>query len=449
MKRSVAIASVAGLVLAGAVALTMLPASAATTGCRATYTISNQYPGGFIANVAVTNLGDPIANWVVTWDFTAGQQIVQAWSATWTQSGPHVSASNPPWGGGPLGTGGTVNIGFQGAWTGSNPAPTAIYLNGTLCTGTVTSPSGSPSATASASPSGGSGDLPPVVKVTNPVAGQLYGEPGTLQLAANASDPDGTITKVEFYTAGNGSNQFTLVATDTTAPYSFALTVPNTNVWSVQAIAYDNAGLTATDTVRFSVAVVDPVPPGAPGGVRTQQVTETTVDLFWNGGTAGSNPIAAYDIYTSANGQPYQLAASTPRVSQFYTLTGLTPGTSYQIELRARDTAGISSQPSTPVSVTTGAAGTSPGAPVATAATSTTVTITWQAPTVNAGIVTGYQIIVPAITPTAPVRLLGQVSGQVTTLTLTGLSPNTTYQAVVVALGTGTSSVRGAISTTP
>jgi len=453
MKRSVAIAAAAGLVLAGTAALTMAPASAATTGCRAVYSVPDQWPGGFIGSVTVTNLGDPITNWVITWDFPAGQQLTSGWNATWSQAGAHVSAASPPFSGGPLGTGASVTVGFQGTWTGSNPSPTAIFLNGILCDGTVNSPSASPSATTaspSTSPSAGSGDLPPVVRVTSPVAGQIYGEPGTLQLAATATDPDGTVTKVEFYTAGNGSNQFTLVATDTTAPYSFTLNVPNTNVWAVQAIAYDNAGLTATDTVRFSVAVSAPVPPGAPTGIRTQLVTETTVDVWTNGGVAGSNPIAAYDVYTSANGQPYQLAASTPRVSQFFTVTGLTPGTSYQIVLRARDTAGISGPPSSPpVAVTTAAAGTSPGPPVQTAATSTTITITWRPPAVNANQVTGYQIIVPAITPTAPVRLLGRVTGQATTLTLTGLSPNTTYQAVVVPLGTGTPSVRGAISTTP
>lgn len=456
MKRGVALVAAAGLVAAGAVTLTMVPASAATTGCRAVYTVPNQWPGGFTANIAVTNLGDPISNWVITWDFGAGQQVTSGWNADWSQSSVHVMAASLSWNGS-LGTGATVNIGFNGSWTGANPIPTAIFLNGTLCTGTVSSPSGSASATISASPSAspsfGSGDMAPVVRVTSPVAGQIYGEPGTLQLAADASDPDGTITKVEFYTAGNGSNQFTLVATDTTAPYSYLLSVPNTNVWAVQAIAYDNAGLTATDTVRFSVAVSDPVPPGAPTGVRAQQVTETTVDLWSSGAAAGSNPIAAYDIYTSANGQPYQLAASTAKINLFYTLTGLTPGISYQIVLRARDTAGISSPPSNPpISVTTGAAGTSPGPPIATAATSTTVTVTWQPPTVNAGQVTGYEIIVPAITPTAPIRLLGQVTGQTTTLMLTGFPPNTTYQAVVLAHFTNaatTSSVRGTISTTP
>src|SRR5690349_23496282 len=111
MKRSVGIAAAAGLVLAGTVALTMAPASAATTGCRAVYSVPNQWPGGFIGSVTVTNLGDPIANWVITWDFPAGQQLVSGWNATWSQSGAHVSAAAPPFSGGPLGTGASVTVG--------------------------------------------------------------------------------------------------------------------------------------------------------------------------------------------------------------------------------------------------------------------------------------------------------------------------------------------------
>jgi hypothetical protein len=449
MKRSAVIVAAGGLLLAGMVTLVMTPAGAATTGCRATYTVPSQWPAGFTANVAVTNLGDPVSHWVVTFDFAAGQQVTQGWNATWSQSGAHVSAANPGWGG-PLGTGSTVNIGFNGSWTGSNPIPTAVFLDGTLCTGTVSSPSASPSGTASVSPSASSSgtDQPPAVRVTSPIAGRIYGEPGTLQLSANASDPDGTITKVEFYTGDSTGSLYTQVATVTTAPYSFTLTVPNVNVWYVRAIAYDNAGLTAADTVHISVAVSDPAPPGVPSLVQAAVVTESTVDLSWMSALAGSNPVAAYDIYTSANGQPYQLAASTTLVNRYYTLTGLTTGTSYRIVVRARDTAGVSGSPSNPISVSTGAAGTSAGPPIAIAATSTTVTVTWHAPTVNADKVTEYDIIIPALTPTAPVRLLGRVTGQVTTLTLTGLSPNTTYQAVVWALGVGTYSVRGTFSTT-
>jgi hypothetical protein len=66
---------------------------------------------------------------------------------------------------------------------------------------------------------------------------------------------------VEFYTGPFGGTPFTLVATVTTAPYSYRLTVPAANVFVIQATAYDDAGLTATDTVRIHVAVSDPPPP--------------------------------------------------------------------------------------------------------------------------------------------------------------------------------------------
>jgi len=146
MKRSAAIAAATGLVLTGTLALTATPADAATTGCKAVYAVQNQWPGGFVASVTVTNLGDPIANWVITWDFPAGQQLTSGWNATWSQPvGTHVNASSLAYNGS-LGTGATATIGFTGTWTGSNPAPSAIYLNGTLCTGTVSTTGGSSTA---------------------------------------------------------------------------------------------------------------------------------------------------------------------------------------------------------------------------------------------------------------------------------------------------------------
>jgi cellulase/cellobiase CelA1 len=143
MKRSAAITAVAGLVLAGTMTLGTAPAYAATTGCRAVYTVLSQWPGGFMASIAVTNLGDPINNWAVTFDFGAGQVVALGWNATWSQpAGAHVSAANAPYNSS-LATGATATIGFNGTWTGSNPAPSAIFLNGTLCTGAVTTTGGS------------------------------------------------------------------------------------------------------------------------------------------------------------------------------------------------------------------------------------------------------------------------------------------------------------------
>jgi hypothetical protein len=142
------------LALAGAgVAGTQL-ASAATAGCRVNYTISSQWSGGFGANVSVTNLGDAVNGWRLTWSFTAGQTITQAWNAAVSQSGSAVTATNVSYNAA-ITSGASVAFGFNGAWTGSNPVPAVFALNGTTCTGGVTgspTPSPTPSTSPPASP---------------------------------------------------------------------------------------------------------------------------------------------------------------------------------------------------------------------------------------------------------------------------------------------------------
>jgi endo-1,4-beta-xylanase len=101
-------------------------------GCSVTYTVSSQWSGGFGANVNVTNLGDPVSSWTLTWSFGAGQQVTQAWNAAVTQSGSNVTAKSVSYNGS-LGTGGSTSFGFNGSQNGSNPVPANFTLNGTAC----------------------------------------------------------------------------------------------------------------------------------------------------------------------------------------------------------------------------------------------------------------------------------------------------------------------------
>ena len=66
-----------------------------------------------------------------------------------TQSGAQVTARNASYNG-TIATNGTVSFGFNGSWTGSNPAPASFALNGVACTGGVSTspPPSSPPATA-------------------------------------------------------------------------------------------------------------------------------------------------------------------------------------------------------------------------------------------------------------------------------------------------------------
>ncbi|AXG76471.1 glycoside hydrolase family 6 protein [Streptomyces paludis] len=131
--RTAALAAFA-LVAAAAGAATGISgtASAAAPGCNVDYKIQSSWSGGFGADVTVTNTGDAISSWKLEWSFAGNQQITQGWSATITQSGTAVSATNAAWNGS-LATGGTANFGFNGNVTGTNAIPTTFKLNGVTC----------------------------------------------------------------------------------------------------------------------------------------------------------------------------------------------------------------------------------------------------------------------------------------------------------------------------
>src|SRR3954451_3839976 len=126
--------SAAVALLGSATVVAALPAGAATAGCSVNYAVSSQWQGGFGASVSITNLGDPVSGWTLTWSYPAGQTVTQAWNTTLTQSGTAVTAKNVGYNG-TVATGGSVAFGFNGSWTGSNPVPASFALNGVTCTG--------------------------------------------------------------------------------------------------------------------------------------------------------------------------------------------------------------------------------------------------------------------------------------------------------------------------
>jgi chitinase len=61
-----------------------------------------------------------------------------------------------------------------------------------------------------------------------------------MSLAANATDADGTVTRVEFF---NGT---TKLGEDTTAPFAITWNVGAAGTYTITARATDNAGATTT-----------------------------------------------------------------------------------------------------------------------------------------------------------------------------------------------------------
>ncbi|HEV2344802.1 MAG TPA: arabinofuranosidase catalytic domain-containing protein [Actinocrinis sp.] len=205
-RAAVAITVTGGLIAAGGViAAVGGPAQAAAAGCSVSYSVSSQWPGGFGANVTITNLGSPVTSWSLTWAFGAGQTITQLWNGSYTQSGAQVTVVNASYNGA-VATGGTAGFGFNASWNNSsNPAPAAFSLNGVACTGGVTtsgSPSPSPSASRSASPSPSSSPSASPSSSPTQSAGQgpcdIYAAGGTPCVAAHS-------TTRALYASYNGS----------------------------------------------------------------------------------------------------------------------------------------------------------------------------------------------------------------------------------------------------
>ncbi|MBO4209309.1 cellulose binding domain-containing protein, partial [Micromonospora echinofusca] len=102
------------------------------TGCTVVYT-PNAWTGGFTAEIRVTNRGGALNGWTVSFTAGAGVQLSNGWNGRWSQSGQQLTVSNESWNGSVPG-GGTINVGFQGTYTGSSlPAPSGFTLNGTPC----------------------------------------------------------------------------------------------------------------------------------------------------------------------------------------------------------------------------------------------------------------------------------------------------------------------------
>ncbi|MDX6395498.1 MAG: endoglucanase [Streptosporangiaceae bacterium] len=108
--------------------------SAAPAACRAVYSLTNSWVGGFQGQIVLTNTGSsPISPWSLTWTFPGDQKIGSMWTASFTQSGENVTAVNESYNA-TIAPAGSVTIGFTGTFTSSDAAPTAFAVNGTACT---------------------------------------------------------------------------------------------------------------------------------------------------------------------------------------------------------------------------------------------------------------------------------------------------------------------------
>jgi hypothetical protein len=96
---------------------------------------------------------------------------------------------------------------------------------------------------------GGGGNALPNVSLTSPSSGASYNAPASVTLAASASDSDGSVAKVEFFSGA------IKVGESLSVPYSVTLSNVAAGAYTYTAVATDNVGATTT-SASVSVTVV-------------------------------------------------------------------------------------------------------------------------------------------------------------------------------------------------
>ncbi|MDB5255928.1 MAG: C-terminal target protein [Chitinophagaceae bacterium] len=98
-------------------------------------------------------------------------------------------------------------------------------------------------------------NLNPTVVITAPSNNATFTAPANVSITTTPADPDGTISKVEFY---NGT---VLLGTVTSVPFNYSWTNVAAGAYTLTAKAYDNAGATATASISINVTTPSNVNP--------------------------------------------------------------------------------------------------------------------------------------------------------------------------------------------
>lgn len=122
-------------------------------------------------------------------------------------------------------------------------------------------------------------DPPPNVNLTGPPDGASYAEPASIQLAATASDPGGSVTRVEFHRDGS------LLWTDTAAPYSYTWSNVPAGIYVITARATDDAGQTTTSGAATVTVTGAPVPQSVTGFTLVDADADADLGPLYDGDT--------------------------------------------------------------------------------------------------------------------------------------------------------------------
>jgi hypothetical protein len=148
-------------------------------------------------------------------------------------------------------------------------------------------------------------NAPPKVAITSPADGASFAAGSNGPVTADATDSDGTVTRVDFH-AGS-----TLIGNDTSAPYELAWMNPAAGTYTLTARAVDNLGASTTSTpVRVTITSGgDTLPPpwttqdiGAVGIAGSASYTSGTFNVSGSGADIWGTADGFRFVYRSLTG---------------------------------------------------------------------------------------------------------------------------------------------------
>jgi hypothetical protein len=215
----------------------------------------------------------------------------------------------------------------------------------------------------------------------------------TLSWLIPLSNGGASITDYKVEVSSNGGVAWTSIPHTASNSLSFNVTGLNRATsyrFRVSAVTSFGAGALSSVRTQSTLAVV----PSAPGAVSVSNVTSSSAVLAWtvpadNGGSALTN----YKVETSRDGgTTWVTVPRTVSTLLGLTLSGLAPGTQYEVRVSAINVIGAG-----PVSTTTlttlATSASAPRTVTASAVTSSTLTLSWLIPLSNGGAsITDYMV---------------------------------------------------------
>ena len=183
-------------------------------------------------------------------------------------------------------------------------------------------------------------DAPPVVSITAPANGALYQTGATVNITANASDPDGLSSLAIATTPSGGSA--TQLATSATSPLSTTWTNVSANSYTITATATDSTGATNATAINIRVnANPNAIVSLSPAGPVVTSATAVATTLTVSSATDSDGTVTKVEFLQDGVVATTCTKTIPPAVAPFTCALSLAPrATAYALTVRVTDNDG-------------------------------------------------------------------------------------------------------------